>query len=53
MGYIMATRPARWDLAAYFIMGGGVAVAAAAAVLRVVWRDYNSRRGKAEDNSDE
>ena len=55
MTYVNAARwpEARWDLAANFILGGGITVAAAAAFLRVVWRDYNVRRGKTEDDSDE
>ena len=54
MAYVMADSwPARYDLAVYFIMGGGIAMATAAAFLRVVWRDCNVRRAKEEDESDE
>ena len=40
-------------MAYYFFAGGGFAITAAAAFLRVVWRDYNMLKVKVEDKPDE
>ena len=50
----MSTRkPSEWLMVRDFITYGIVSVAAAVAFLRVVWKDYNMRRTKVEDASDE